>query len=180
MVLLGTLLEAASEMDGYAELYEYAQYNQRIIPRLYLMAALGAHYIRQGLVDMEEMSDDLMDMCLGVQHPIHGLFLRHFLVSMLRPFLERPKRISYAVDLCLRNNSEMIRFWLRLTSACAPEDVRLYEQLCAEVKVTVSDEKVLVAANLTCIAQIDGFTLEMYRRVRVSPNYSRCCQRRSS
>lgn len=70
------------------DLYELVQYASSIIPRLYLMTTVGSIYL--SVPDAPPVGDvmsDMMEMTKGVQHPIRGLFLRHYLGGMTRDFL---------------------------------------------------------------------------------------------
>ena len=91
------------------ELYETVQHAGNIIPRLFLLITVGAVYIRtkevrsphRGLclctvsgsftceggegrdqVPAKEILFDLVELCRGVQHPMRGLFLRHYLSTV--------------------------------------------------------------------------------------------------
>ena len=78
-----------------ADLYEIVQYAGNIVPRMYLMITVG----RFGPLDFEvngsvymsvpeapvrEIMRDMLEMSRGVQHPIRGLFLRHYLSGQTR------------------------------------------------------------------------------------------------
>ncbi|CBZ26795.1 vacuolar sorting-associated-like protein [Leishmania mexicana MHOM/GT/2001/U1103] len=66
------------------EMYERVQFCGYIVPRLYLLIAAGAVYIDAGDQPALEIARDLVEMCKGVQHPTRGLFLRHFLLTMMK------------------------------------------------------------------------------------------------
>ena len=55
-----------------AELYEFVQYVNQVVPRLYLMITVGSVYMRQENAPRRELMMDLLEMCRGVQHPIRG------------------------------------------------------------------------------------------------------------
>lgn len=67
-----------------ADLYELVQYAGNIVPRLYLMVTVGAVYMGTPDAPVKEIMRDLMEMCKGVQSPIRGMFLRHYLSGMVR------------------------------------------------------------------------------------------------
>lgn len=70
------------------DLYEIVQYASSIIPRLYLMTTVGSIYLSvQDAPPVADVMSDMMEMTKGVQHPIRGLFLRHYLGGMTRDFL---------------------------------------------------------------------------------------------
>jgi vacuolar protein sorting-associated protein 35 len=70
------------------DLYELVQYASSIVPRLYLMITVGSIYLSvPDAPPVAEVMSDMMEMTRGVQHPIRGLFLRHYLGGMTRDFL---------------------------------------------------------------------------------------------
>lgn len=70
------------------DLYELVQYASSIVPRLYLMITVGSIYLSvKDSPPPSEIMSDMMEMTRGVQHPIRGLFLRHYLGGMTRDYL---------------------------------------------------------------------------------------------
>jgi vacuolar protein sorting-associated protein 35 len=107
-----------SKKHHLSELYELVQYAAAIVPRLYLMVAVGSVYLRvskeitqksaasandEGVVEIpveiigddvppiKDLMRDMMEMSRGVQHPTRGLFLRYFLSALTRDFLPDAK-----------------------------------------------------------------------------------------
>ncbi|KAJ3365738.1 Vacuolar protein sorting-associated protein 35 [Allomyces javanicus] len=70
-----------------ATLYELVQYSGAIVPRLYMMITVAAAYLPMRQTPVKVILRDLLDMCRGVQHPVRGLFLRHYLSSMTKDYL---------------------------------------------------------------------------------------------
>src|SRR6201992_1568071 len=70
-----------------ADLYELVQYAGNIIPRLYLMITVGTVYMSIEDAPVREILKDVLEMSVGVQHPIRGLFLRYYLIGQARPYL---------------------------------------------------------------------------------------------
>ena len=70
-----------------ADLYELVQYAGNIVPRLYLMFTVGTVYMSIPGAPVKEIMKDMMEMARGVQHPMRGLFLRHYLSGMTRDHL---------------------------------------------------------------------------------------------
>lgn len=66
------------------ELYDCVQYCPRVLSRLYLQAAAGSALIRSGEVGAKWVLSDLVQAVKCEQNPIRGLFLRHFLLQVLR------------------------------------------------------------------------------------------------
>jgi vacuolar protein sorting-associated protein 35 len=79
--------EHKENMPSFLDLYELVQYTGNIVPRLYLMITVGTVYLSLGLAKKKEVLQDMLEMCRGVQNPLRGLFLRHFLSSHVKDLL---------------------------------------------------------------------------------------------
>ena len=66
------------------ELYDCVQYCPQVLPRLYLQICAGSALIQSGEVGTKWVMDDLMQATKCVQNPVRGLFLRHYLLQMVR------------------------------------------------------------------------------------------------
>ncbi|KAJ1970421.1 retromer complex subunit Vps35 [Dimargaris xerosporica] len=80
-----------TERHHLADLYELVQYAGNIIPRLYLMITVGSVYMAMADAPVREILKDMLEMSRGVQHPIRGLFLRHYLSQMTKDYLPTAK-----------------------------------------------------------------------------------------
>ena len=105
-----------------ADLYESVQHAGSVIPRLYLLITVGSAYVKTKEAPVQLILADLLDMIKGVQQPTRGLFLRYYLLKMMKDILP-DKGSEYegencnsndAVDFILQNMSEMNRLWVRL------------------------------------------------------------------
>jgi len=67
-----------------SDLYESVQHAGNIIPRLYLLITVGSAYIKTKEAPVKLILRDLLDMVKGVQQPIRGLFLRYYLLKMMK------------------------------------------------------------------------------------------------
>ncbi|EPY27102.1 vacuolar sorting-associated-like protein [Strigomonas culicis] len=127
------------ERGGHAleEMYERVQFTGHVLPRLYLQICVGSVYCASGEAPTLEIVHDLLEMCKGVQHPTRGLFLRHFLLTMLkdqlpgdygyRPPTKQPvdggaacdamgveETVAESARLLVLNFREMIWLWIRM------------------------------------------------------------------
>jgi hypothetical protein len=50
----------------------------------YLLVLVGSVYIKSKEVPAKDVLRDMVEMCKGVQHPVRGLFLRHYLSEMTK------------------------------------------------------------------------------------------------
>jgi len=49
-----------------------------------MLITVGSIYIKSKEAPAKYILKDLVEMCKGVQHPMRGLFLRHYLLQMTR------------------------------------------------------------------------------------------------
>ena len=70
-----------------ADLYESVQHAGSVIPRLYLLITVGAAYVKTKEAPVQAILSDLLDMVKGVQQPTRGLFLRYYLLKMMKDIL---------------------------------------------------------------------------------------------
>lgn len=110
------------------EIYEEVQYCGYIVPRLYLLVTAGAVYTKVGQQPALEIMRDLVEMSKGVQHPTRGLFLRHFVLTMMKSRLPgdpgRPAEssggdtsgggVADTANLLVQNFKEMNWLWIRM------------------------------------------------------------------
>ncbi|KAK9893385.1 vacuolar protein sorting-associated protein 35 [Cystobasidium minutum MCA 4210] len=147
-----------------ADLYELVQYAGNIVPRLYLMVTVGAVYMGTPDAPVKEIMRDLMEMCKGVQSPIRGMFLRHYLSGMVRDKLpigdsQGPEGNLYdSLGFVLTNFVEMNKLWVRLQHQGLSRDREKRELERKELRI-------LVGMNLVRLSQLEGVDLDMYRRI---------------
>ncbi|KAF6251478.1 vacuolar protein sorting-associated protein 35 [Scenedesmus sp. NREL 46B-D3] len=146
-----------------AELYELVQHAGNVLPRLYLMVAVGCLYIKSGGAKSNEILKDLVEMTKGVQHPTRGLFLRSYLCQRSRgllpdtgsPYAGEGGDIHDAVDFLLTNFMEMNKLWVRMQHQGVARDRERREKERQQLQD-------LVGKNLTYISQLDGLSFELY------------------
>ncbi|KAI8096910.1 vacuolar protein sorting-associated protein 35 [Halteromyces radiatus] len=145
-----------------ADLYELVQYAGNIVPRLYLMITVGSAYMSMPDAPVREIMRDMMEMTRGVQHPIRGLFLRHYLSGMTRDHLpvgegSGPEgNIRESIEFILTNFTEMNKLWVRLQHQGHSRDREKREAERQELKI-------LVGTNLVRLSQLDGVDLSIYQ-----------------
>ncbi|XP_055388401.1 uncharacterized protein LOC129616952 [Condylostylus longicornis] len=155
-----------------AELYESVQHAGNVLPRLYLLVCVGAACIREREIAPHETLVDLNELCKGVQHPLRGLFLRYFLVQMVKGVLpdrgdsdypdwpggseENPSSTDTSFEFLFNNCVEATKLWTRVQ----------FQPLIGDKTKKENDRhslRVLVGANLVCMAQLDGVTVNFYQ-----------------
>ncbi|GAX84024.1 hypothetical protein CEUSTIGMA_g11449.t1 [Chlamydomonas eustigma] len=156
--------EERNKGRSFSELYELVQHAGNVLPRLYLMVAVGCLYIRSKEAKAKEILKDLVELCKGVQHPTRGLFLRSYLCQRskgLLPDTGSPYEgngggdIHDAVDFLLSNFIEMNKLWVRMQHQGNARDKEKREQERQQLQD-------LVGKNLTYLSQLDGLDYELY------------------
>ena len=144
-----------------ADLYELVQYAGNIVPRLYLMITVGSVYMGMEASPIKEIMRDMMEMSRGVQHPIRGLFLRHYLSGQTKDFMPIGQadgvqgNLQDSIQFTLTNFIEMNKLWVRLQHQGHSRDRQLREMERTELKT-------LVGTNLVRLSQLDGIDLSLY------------------
>ena len=119
------------------EFYKSVQQCMTVLPRVYLMIIVGTLLIENNVADTNEVLDDLIEACNGVQHPIRGLFVRYFFLKILKDYL-------VDIDLLMINFKEMNKLWTRINK------IKYYSK--EGVKKVRNDLKVLIGENIMRIA----------------------------
>lgn len=149
------------------DLYESVQHAGNILPRMYLLATVGASYIKSKEAPAKEILKDMGELCKGVQHPMRGLFLRYYLSQMVKDKLpdtgtefeaEGGGNIDDAFDFILSNFIESNRLWVRMQNQGPMKDKSKREK-------ERHDLRVLVGANLVRLSQLEGMTVEYYAEI---------------
>jgi vacuolar protein sorting-associated protein 35 len=148
-----------------SDLYESVQHAGNIIPRLYLLITVGSAYIRTKEAPVKLILKDLLDMVKGVQQPIRGLFLRYYLLKMMKDKLPdegsefegaENGNIQDAIDFILQNMSEMNRLWVRLQHLSSQKDKEMREVERNELRMTVGE-------NIIRLSSLEGLTFDIYK-----------------
>ena len=103
------------------ELYEQVQHAGNIIPRLYLLTTVASVYCKSKKAPAKDILFDLVELCRGVQHPMRGLFLRHYLSQVSKDKLPdtgseyegENGTVRDSIEFILQNFGEMNKLWVR-------------------------------------------------------------------
>jgi vacuolar protein sorting-associated protein 35 len=146
------------------DLYEAVQQASSIIPRLYLLITVGSVYLEAQQIPATEIIFDLLQMVKGVQNPLRGLFMRYYLLKMIKDKLPDKgneyesvgAKFEDTLKFILQNLEEMNRLWIRLSTGCTGNERLLREKERNELKV-------LVGENITRLASLNGLTIDIYK-----------------
>src|SRR5271170_7627669 len=92
---------------------------------------------------VREIMRDMLEMSRGVQHPIRGLFLRHYLSGQTRDQLPVGDstgpggNLKDSISFVLTNFVEMNKLWVRLQFQGHSRDRALREQERKELRILV-------------------------------------------
>jgi vacuolar protein sorting-associated protein 35 len=147
-----------------SDLYEKVQHASAILPRLYLLVAVGSVYIQTRELPAKAILKDLIEMVKGVQHPMRGLFLRYYLNKVCKDKLP-DKGSEYdtdgegvvdSIDFLLTNLSEMNRLWVRMQHTGTVKDKSKREKERNDLRVTVGE-------NIVRLSSLQGLNIELYQ-----------------
>lgn len=159
--------DEAGKGRSQGDLYDLVQHAGNIVPRLYLLCTAGACYVHGGEAPAKLILRDVVEMCKGVQHPTRGLFLRAYLVQVMRGLLpdtnsqyegEDGGNVIDAIEFLLVNFTEMNKLWVRMQHQGSARDREKRER----ERQQLAD---LVGKNLTYLSQLDGLTFQLYRDI---------------
>ena len=161
---------------GYkiSKIYEQVQYTESIIPRLYLTCIVGSIYILSSETSTIIILDDLFDMIKGIQSPLRGLFIRHFLVSIIKAKLPDQNSIDttieYSYNYLINNFKVMNTLWIRIATTTSYNNTSssTYTSTMSEKKVRDyyrTDLKVLIGINLERLSQLEGLNIYDYTHI---------------
>lgn len=146
------------------ELYENVQHAGNIIPRLYLLTCVASVYIKSKKAPAKDILIDLVELNRGVQHPMRGLFLRHYLSQVSKDKLPDSGNqyegvggtVKDSISFILQNFGEMNKLWVRMQHQGAVKDRNKREKERANLKQ-------LVGFNLEYLSKLNGVDLEVYK-----------------
>uniref|UniRef100_A0A7S0JA92 Vacuolar protein sorting-associated protein 35 n=1 Tax=Calcidiscus leptoporus TaxID=127549 RepID=A0A7S0JA92_9EUKA len=145
------------------DIYELVQHAGNVLPRLYLLVAVGSVYIASQEAAAKDVLKDLVEMCRGVQQPMRGLFLRNYLSQTSKDKLPdvgsvyegAGGTVSDAVSFILSNFGEMNKLWVRMQHQGPVRERERRERERSELRI-------LVGTNLVRLSSLEGVTLEVY------------------
>lgn len=163
-------LDQVSSGKSTAELlYSTVQHAGNIVPRLMLLITIGSVFIKTKQAPAKDILQDLIEMSKGVQHPTRGLFVRHYLNTLMKnklPDVDNEYEgtggtVIDSATFVLRNFKEMVWLWYRMETK---SNIRSKTQRDKERR----ELRLLIGFNLVRISQLDGVDRAMYQE-RILP-----------
>jgi vacuolar protein sorting-associated protein 35 len=150
-------------------LYATVQHAGNIVPRLMLLITIGSVYIKSKAAPAKDILQDLIEMAKGVQHPTRGLFVRHYLSTLMKnklPDVDNEYEgtggtVIDSATFVLRNFREMAWLWYRMETK---SNIRSKAQRDRER----GDLRLLIGFNLVRLSQLEGIDKAMYQE-RILP-----------
>ena len=148
------------------DIYESVQQCRYVIPRLYLVILSGACYIEHSPEKCKEILDDLLELTKEAQSPIRGIFVRYFLIQMLKgrlpdgdnKFIKQGKcTIKDTTDFLIKNFEEMNRAWIRMTLNASIDERQILEK-------ERDDSKKLIHDAIEMFTQLEDLNMELYEK----------------
>lgn len=160
------LRETARHGFSLEEVFEIVQYEGNCLPRLYMLVTVGV--VRMLAPDSDESPDEILrdmeSMVGAVQHPVRGLFLRYFLLQVVKDKLHMLQEGALgALNFLLTTFREAVSLWhrLRLTQVQVEPSAMQAWQL-DDHRYSL---RLLLGAHLMQVARVDGLTQDLYTEV---------------
>ncbi|OQR98467.1 vacuolar protein sorting-associated protein 35 [Achlya hypogyna] len=147
-------IESAKDSVNLGKMYDQVQSSGNVVPRMYLLVTVGVVYMRSDGGRVRDLLRDLVEMVKGVQHPLRGLFLRHYLVVSVKELLGQVP-VTDALSFLLQNWDETNRLWIRMQFQSNIKDKKQREKERQELKV-------LVGTSLVRMSQLDDVSAAVY------------------
>ena len=166
LTLKNYMLEEINRGRRLIDLYDDVQQAQNVIPRLYLMITAGAIYIERVPRSTRVIIYDMLGLVKAVQNPIKGLFLRNYLLKMLKDklpdkdnvYLREGANFEDSLKFIIENMEEMNRLWIRLSGGVQGAERAKREKEREELKV-------LIGESMTKLSSLENLNLELYEQL---------------
>ena len=130
------------------DVYDSVQQAINLIPRMYLMIAAGSLVMENEPKSSGEIIFDLLGMVKGVQNPIRGLFVRYFLLKIIKDklpdkdnvYLKEGGNFDDTLKFIIQNMDEMNRLWIRLGSDVTGSEKILRDKERTELKILLENQ----------------------------------------
>jgi len=164
-----------------AEVYELVQHEGNVLPRLYMLVTVGAAQMQPDHGQVNDVLEDLSWMLGAVQHPVRGLFLRYFLLQMVKDKLFHLRGARGALQYLLTNLRESASLWARLRLEDCPrqggavEDLGLPQSSDSGAPLPAGETwrldrnrhtlRLLVGAHIMHMARLQELSVELHSEV---------------
>ena len=159
------MIEEINRGRRLIDLYDDVQQAQNVIPRLYLMITAGSIYIEKVPRSTRIIIYDMLGLVKAVQNPIKGLFLRNYLLKMIKDklpdkdniYLREGANFEDSIKFIIENMEEMNRLWIRLSGGVQGPEKAKREKERDELKI-------LIGESMTKLSSLESLNLEIYEQ----------------
>ena len=163
LILKNYMNEEINRGRRLIDLYDDVQQAQHVIPRLYLMITAGSIYIEKVPRSTRVIIFDMLGLVKAVQNPTKGLFLRNYLLKMLKDklpdkdnvYLREGASFEDSLKFLIENMEEMIRLWIRLSVGTSGGEKMKREQERDELKI-------LIGESMNKLTSLENLNLDLY------------------
>lgn len=154
-----------------SDLYELVQYSGNIVPRLYMMIAIGTTFMSTNDAPSEAIMKDMIEMCRGVQSPIRGLFLRYYLSQRIKDLLPISNKDEFneTVEFLITNFIEMNKLWVRLQHQGHSSERELRYKERKELKILVGSNLVRLSQIIDDFSGDESYSPSLYYKQKIFP-----------
>ena len=147
------------------DLYDSVQQAKHVIPRLYLMITAGAIYMEKVPRSVHVILFDMLGIVKQAQNPIKGLFIRNYLLKMIKDKLPDKDNVYVreggtfedTLKFLLQNLEEMNRLWIRLL-------VGVKGQAKIERQKEREELKILVGESISKLSSLESLSQDIYEQ----------------
>ena len=146
------------------DLYDKVQQAKFAIPRIYLMITVGSIYMEKVPKSVRVILFDLLGVVKQVQNPIKGLFVRNYLLKMIKDKLPDKNNIyekegggnfEDSLKFLIQNLEEMNLLWVRLLFGVDSINKKQREKERDELKI-------LIGESINKLSSLESLTKEIY------------------
>ena len=166
LILKNYMIEEINRGRRLIDLYDDVQQAQHVIPRLYLMITVGSIYIEKVPRSIKIIMYDMLGSVKAVQNPIKGLFLRNYLLKMIKDklpdkdniFIKQGATFEDSLKFIIENMEEMNRLWIRLSFGVEVGEKYKREKERDELKI-------LIGESMNKLSSLESLNLELYEQL---------------
>ena len=160
------MVEEVNRGRRLIDLYDDVQQAQHVIPRLYLMITVGTIYIERVPRSAKIIIYDMLGLVKAVQNPIKGLFLRNYLLKMIKDklpdkdniYLREGANFEDSIKFIIENMEEMNRLWIRLSAGVGGGEKVRREKERDELKI-------LVGESMNKLSSLENLNIDLYEQI---------------
>ena len=164
LTLKNYMIEEINRGRRLIDLYDDVQQAQHVIPRLYLMITAGSIYIEKVPRSARIIIYDMLGLVKAVQNPIKGLFLRNYLLKMIKDklpdkdnvYLKEGASFEDSIKFIIENMEEMNRLWVRLSVGSGGEKARREKER--------EELKILIGESMNKLSSLESLNIDIYEQ----------------